>query len=214
MDNDREDVALKTLAKLHSNGDILDPWVQAEHEQIKFAIQDEHQHAASSFMELFTHRSSLRRLILVTALQASVQMTGVSAIQYFSPTIYKQVGVGTSDALKYQGIGYAFSIVAQLCTILFVDIIGRRWPLIIGNLVCSVCFIVTAVVMKLFFEVGPSTQNSLLWLFLVFGWFFQFAFSFTCGSLSWIIPTEVFDTRTRSKGVAIGVMTSFAFNTM
>ena len=29
-----------------------------------------------------------------------------------------------------------------------------------------------------------------------------------------IVPAEVFDTRTRSKGVSIGVMVSFAFNTM
>ena len=29
-----------------------------------------------------------------------------------------------------------------------------------------------------------------------------------------IVPAEVFDTRTRAKGVSIGVMVSFAFNTM
>lgn len=28
------------------------------------------------------------------------------------------------------------------------------------------------------------------------------------------VPAEIFDTRTRSKGVAIATMTSFAFNTM
>lgn len=45
-------------------------------------------------------------------------------------------------------------------------------------------------------------------------WLYNFSFSCTCGPLSWIIPAEVFDTRTRSKGVSIGVMVSFAFNTM
>lgn len=29
-----------------------------------------------------------------------------------------------------------------------------------------------------------------------------------------IVPAEIFDTRTRSKGVSIATMTSFAFNTM
>lgn len=29
-----------------------------------------------------------------------------------------------------------------------------------------------------------------------------------------IVPAEVFDTRTRAKGVSIGVMVSFAFNTL
>jgi len=33
-------------------------------------------------------------------------------------------------------------------------------------------------------------------------------------SIPGIVPAEVFDTRTRAKGVSIGVMVSFAFNTM
>lgn len=45
-------------------------------------------------------------------------------------------------------------------------------------------------------------------------WLYNFSFSCTCGPLSWIIPAEVFDTHTRSKGVSIATMTSFAFNTM
>ncbi|KAJ4152315.1 hypothetical protein NW754_004110 [Fusarium falciforme] len=34
------------------------------------------------------------------------------------------------------------------------------------------------------------------------------------GSLSWIVPAEIFDTATRAKGVALATMISFAFNTM
>jgi hypothetical protein len=45
-------------------------------------------------------------------------------------------------------------------------------------------------------------------------WLYNFSFSATCGPLSWIIPAEIFDTRTRAKGVSIATMTSFAFNTM
>lgn len=214
LDHGKTDKALETLAKLHSRGDTNDRWVQLEFQQMTFQIQDEHENAASGYKELLTNKSSLRRLILVTAIQASVQMTGVSAIQYFAPDIYAQVGVSTNDALMYQGIGYAISIVAQLCTILFIDRIGRRWPFIIGNLVCSACFMVTAGVIANFDGSDQRTHDSLLWLFIAFGWLFQFSFSFTCGSLSWVIPSEVFDTRTRSKGVSIGVMVSFAFNTM
>lgn len=213
-DHGFSDKTIQTLAKLHANGDTDNSWVVAEYEQIKLSIADERENGSSSLKELFTDRASFRRLLLVTSLQASVQMTGVSAVQYFAPTIYKQVGVGTSQSLLYQGIGYIFGIAGQLSTILFIDRIGRRWPLIIGNLVCSVCFIVTATVIAKFYDVGPSTQNSLLWLFLVFGWIFQYAFSFTAGSLSWVIPSEVFDTKTRAHGVAIGCLVSFAFNTL
>ncbi|PPJ53828.1 hypothetical protein CBER1_03233 [Cercospora berteroae] len=214
MDRDKPEEALATLARLHSRGDTNDAFVQAEFQQITNQIQEERRSGVSGYKDPLTKRSSLRRVILVTAIQASVQMTGVSAVQYFLPDIYAALNVGTNDALKYQGIGYVVSIVAQLCTILFIDRIGRRWPMIIENLACSLCSVVIAAVTARFFSVSQDTQNSLLWLFIVFNWVFQFAFAFTCGSLSWIIPSEVFDTRTRSKGVSIGAMISFAFNTM
>lgn len=45
-------------------------------------------------------------------------------------------------------------------------------------------------------------------------WLYNFSFSATCGPLSWIIPAEIFDTHTRSMGVALATMVSFAFNTL
>lgn len=214
IDHGKEQQGLETLAKLHANGDTSDPWVIAEHSQIQHAITIEHEQAAKGYKDLFTEKSSIRRLLLVTALQASVQMTGVSAIQYFTPQIYGTLNIGTTDALKYQGISNVLSILAQLCTVLFIDKIGRRWPLIIGNAINGVCFIIVTAAIASFPNASSSGQNALGWTFIVINWCYQISFSFTCGSLSWIIPAEVFDTKTRSKGVSIGVMTSFAFNTL
>lgn len=214
IDHGREEEGLKTLARLHANGDQNDPWVQAEYASIQYAIAEEHEHAASRYVELFKEKSSARRLILVTALQASVQMTGVSAIQYFTPLIYSTLNIGTVPALKYQAISNVLSVVAQACTVILIDRIGRRWPLIIGNLINCLCFIVVTAAIATFPNASKSAQGSLGWAFIAINWCYQVSFSFTCGSLSWIIPAEVFDTKTRSKGVSIGVMVSFAFNTM
>ncbi|KAI7227512.1 sugar transporter STL1 [Hortaea werneckii] len=212
--HDRQDSGLKTLARLHANGDISDPWVCAEFDQICRSIALEREGAAKGYRELFEDRTSFRRLLLTTALQASVQMTGVSAIQYFTPTIYSNLNIGTTASLKYQGISNALSIVAQACTAIFIDKIGRRWPLIIGNLINGLCFVVITAIQGTFLSSSPSRQDGLGWGFIVTNWIYQVSFSFTCGSLSWIIPAEIFDTKTRSKGVSIGVMTSFAFNTL
>lgn len=210
----KEEAALQTLARLHANGNQDDSWVQAEFMQIQQSIATERELAAKGYRELFSERSSVRRLLLVVALQASVQMTGVSAIQYFTPEIYATINIGTTASLKYQGISNVLSVLAQACTVLFIDRIGRRWPLIIGNAINGVCFIMVTAAIASFPSASPSTQNALGWLFIVMNWCYQVSFSFTCGSLSWIIPAEVFDTKTRAKGISIGVMTSFAFNTM
>ena len=91
IDHGRADEGLQTLAKLHAHGNTEDPWVRAEYEQIQEAITFEHEHEAKSYFELFQSRSSFRRLLLCCALQASIQMTGVSAIQYYSVTIYGKI---------------------------------------------------------------------------------------------------------------------------
>lgn len=78
----RPEYGLKTLARLHSRGDENDAWVRAEYDQIQDAITYERDHEAKSYSELFVHKSSFRRLLLAVSIQASVQMTGVSAIQY------------------------------------------------------------------------------------------------------------------------------------
>ncbi|KEF58493.1 uncharacterized protein A1O9_06419 [Exophiala aquamarina CBS 119918] len=213
MDHDRPEKALETLAKLHSHGNTQDPWVMAEFEQIQASITYEHQHEAKSYFELFKSRSAFRRLFICCALQASVQMTGVSAIQYYSVTIYGQIGISGDDTLKYQGINSIIALIAQFCTILFIDRTGRRWPLILGNLGNMVTFIIATILLATF-PPGTSNNRSAQWGFIIMTWLYNFSFSCTCGPLSWIIPSEVFDTRTRSKGVSIATMTSFAFNTM
>lgn len=213
MDHGRPEEGLKTLARLHSNGNVDDPWVRAEYDQIQEAIAYEQDVQAKSYIELFRTRSSFRRTILTTALQASVQMTGVSAIQYYSVTIYGKMGISGSDSLKYQAISSVLALLAQATCIATIDKLGRRWTLIGGNLTNSLFFIIPTILLAKF-PPGASNNRAAQWAFIVMTWMYNISFSGTCGPLSWIIPAEVFDTHTRSKGVSIATMTSFAFNTM
>ncbi|CAA9960662.1 Sugar transporter STL1 [Pyrenophora teres f. maculata] len=204
---------LHNLAQLHSNGDETDAWVQAEFSQIQDSLTYERENAAQSYMELFRDKSCFRRLFLACALQASVQMTGVSAIQYYSVTIYQQMGISSTDALKYQAISSVLALCGQALCIAFIDRFGRRWPLIMGNLGNCVTFII-ATIMLAVYPPGTTGNAAASWGFIAVTWTYNFCFSSTCGPLSWIIPAEIFDTKTRSKGVSIATMTSFAFNTM
>ncbi|KAI1762169.1 general substrate transporter [Hypoxylon sp. FL1150] len=213
IDHNRVEEGLATLAKLHSNGDINDPWVQSEFALIQETISFEHEHEAKSYMELFTNPSAFRRLFLAVAIQASIQMTGVSAIQYYSVTIFAQIGISADNALKYQAINSILALIAQAACMLLIDKFGRRPTLIIGNLVNCVMFIIVTVLLAKF---PPDTGSggTAGWGFIIVTWLYNISFSFACGPLSWIIPAEIFDTHTRSKGVSLATMTSFAFNTL
>ncbi|KAF2424416.1 general substrate transporter [Tothia fuscella] len=213
IDHGRPEDGLQTLANLHANGNKNDPWVLAEYAQIREALSFEHEHEAKSYKELFTNKSSFRRLFIAVALQASVQMTGVSAIQYYSVTIFEKIGISGSNALKYQAYNSIIALFGQFLCMLFIDRVGRRWPLILGNLGNMITFIIATILLAKF-PPGANNNSQAAWGFIAMTWLYNFSFSATCGPLSWIIPAEIFDTRTRAKGVSIATMVSFAFNTM
>ena len=189
LDHGRSDEALATLAKLHAHGDETDAWVRAEFDQIQEAITFEHEHEAKSYVELFTNKSSFRRLFMACAIQASIQMTGVSAIQYYSVTIFEQIGIPGDQTLKYQGINSVLAVLAQLACVILIDWTGRRWALIWGNVANCVTFIIaTALLAK--FPPGATHNGSASWAFIIMTWLYNISFSATCGPLSWIIPVS------------------------
>jgi MFS family permease len=213
IDHNHSDLGLKTLANLHAHGNTHDAWVQAEFSQIQESLQTEHEVAAKSYKEILKNRSSFRRLVLAMALQASVQMTGVSAIQYYSVSIYAQMGISGSNALKYQAYNSIIALFAQFLCMMFIDRFGRRRPLILGNLFNMLTFIIATILLARF-PPGQLHNEQAAWAFIAMTWLFNFSFSATCGPLSWIIPAEIFDMKTRALGVGVATMTSFAFNTM
>lgn len=122
-------------------------------------------------------------------------------------------GITGNNTLKYQAINSIIALIAQFLCMLLIDKFGRRRPLIMGNLGNMVTFIIATILLAKY-PPGVSNNIGAQWGFIIMTWLYNFSFSATCGPLSWIIPAEVFDTRTRAKGVSIATMTSFAFNTM
>ncbi|THZ20100.1 general substrate transporter [Aureobasidium pullulans] len=210
--HDRADEGLQVLAQLHAHGDTSDSYVLAEFELIKSQIVEERSQNGIGYFDLFRGWPNLRRTILVMAIQASCQMTGVSAIQYFSPQIFAQIGIPTSRSLLFQAVNAIIAFAGTTVCILTIDAVGRRPLQIFGHIFLCVTFVINAAIIKVF----PTTSNntSAHWAFVVMTWLFNFVFFLTSGPLSWAIPAELFGTAMRLKGVSWGAMTSFAFNTM
>ena len=211
-DHDRSEEALKTLANLHAHGDTDDPYVLAEYKLIHLQIAEEHSHKKIGYLDLFRGWPNLRRTILVMAIQASCQMTGVSAIQYFSPQIFAQIGITTGLSLLFQAVNAIWAFLGTTVCILTIDKFGRRPLEIYGCLFLCVTFIINAAIIKVF--PASASNTGAHWAFIVLTWMFNFVFFWTSGPLSWAIPAELFGTAMRLKGVSWGAMTSFAFNTM
>ncbi|EGV65590.1 hypothetical protein PSN45_003629 [Yamadazyma tenuis] len=209
----KQDKALITLANLHSNGNVQDSECRAQYEEIIEEVEFEKLNPTLSWIGLFSTKDRARRVVLCCALQASVQLTGVSSIQYFSPTIFANMGLSTGRTLLYQSINSIIALIAQALCVLTIDKTGRRWVLISCNALSCLCFIVATILLATF-PAATTTSRPAQIGFIASTWIYNFVFSYGIGPLSWVIPSESFNLQMRAKGISLATMVSFAFNTM
>lgn len=137
----REEESLQTLARLHARGDTTDAFVVAEFHEMRESVRRE-QEVKTGWKQCFNEYQSVRKIMLGVILQFSVQMTGVSALQYYSPTIFAAIGFGVSTTLMLQSINTVLGLLGEFACVMFIDKTGRRWPMIIGNIICGMTFLV------------------------------------------------------------------------
>lgn len=123
MAKGREEDCLKALARLHARGDVTDLFVVAEAAELKLAVEHE-RNVKSGWLDLFTNPQNFRKIFLGVVLQFSVQMTGVSAIQYYSPIIFKNFDFSSQRSLLFNCISNIFALAGELSCVLFVDKVG------------------------------------------------------------------------------------------
>lgn len=99
-------------------------------------------------------------------------MTGVSAIQYFSPQIFAQIGISTGMSLLFQAVNAIIAFAGTTVCILTIDSIGRRPLEIYGCLMLCVTFIINAAIIKVF--PTDSENTGAHWAFVVLTWLFNF----------------------------------------
>ncbi|KAF3942171.1 hypothetical protein ABW19_dt0208294 [Dactylella cylindrospora] len=122
IDHGKIEKGLATLAQLHADGDEMDPFVRAEFEAIQTSITLEHDNAAKKWSELIKDKVNFKRVFIAVSVQGSIQMTGVSFIQYYAPSIFREIGISTSTTLLLQAINSIIALIAQFCCIM---LIGR-----------------------------------------------------------------------------------------
>ena len=138
----------------------------AEYVLIQLQISEERSQRKTTYLDLFHSWPNLRYTILVMAIQASCQLTGISAIQYFSPQIFSQIGVSTSRSLLFQAINAIIAFVGTSICIITIDSLGRRLLQIFGCLFLCVIFIINAAIIKVY----ATDSNNIIanWAFVVF----------------------------------------------
>jgi len=157
-----------------------------------------------------------RCLIVAVIIQSGQNLTGINAIMYYAPSIFKSIGFQDS-ALLAQGINGVLNWLATFLAFSLVDRYGRRTLLITGGISMGICMSVLASLGFSFASVqanGDLTIESSLvgYTCIVSIYIYVISFAYSWGPVCWLLPTEIFPMSQRAKGVSITTGANFLFN--
>ncbi|MES2731858.1 MAG: sugar porter family MFS transporter [Bacteroidota bacterium] len=161
------------------------------------AIVSSFQHEKQSTLsELFSpqHRGIVGIGVLIAVFQ---QITGINAILYYAPEIFKETGLNTSGSLlQTLSIGVV-NVLSTFIAIGLVDRIGRKRLLLIGSLLMGLSLVSVALCFQYKYY-----EN---YLVLIATLVYVAAFGCTLGAVTWVYLSEIFPNRIR--GLAMSAAT-------
>ena len=140
--------------------------------------------------------------------------SGINAINYYSPTVFKSLGItGTNTGFLTTGI---FGVVKTVLTVIWllwlVDLVGRRRMLFIGATGGSLCMWFIGAYIKI---AGNRTDGKMDGGGIAAIFFFYLWTAFYTPSWNgtpWVINSEMFDQNTRSLGQASAAANNWLWN--
>ena len=191
----RVDEAAEVLRRCGSDGGS----VSDEIREIQHSMDLTHH----SMREPFFVRRYRKPILLAVAMGAFNQLSGINAVLYYTPSIFKMAGAGVESALLQSVIVGFTMLVFTMLAMVIIDHFGRRKLMIVGSLGYIAGLLGAA------YAFYAQVQGSLLLVSLLV---FIAAHGFGQGAVIWVFISEIFPNRVRARGQALGTFTHWAMN--
>ncbi|KAI9008892.1 general substrate transporter [Phycomyces nitens] len=157
-----------------------------------------------------------RRLLTGCAIQFFQQMTGTNVVNYYSPIIFRSIGLssGESELLATGVYGLVKMVTVLVGFSLLVDRFGRR-PLLVwggtgmGACLLSVAACVASRPMSIEEQIAPSAYAGIVCMFV-----FAVFFSVSWGPVPWLYCSEIYPMRMRAKSASITTAINWSLNAL
>ncbi|MBB3130612.1 SP family arabinose:H+ symporter-like MFS transporter [Paenibacillus rhizosphaerae] len=184
----RAAAALPILLKIH--GEDL---AKQEVRDIKESFNQE----KGSIRQLFG-RGLRMAMIVGIGLAILQQVTGINAVLYYAPVIFKETGAGTNAALIQTIFVGVINVLFTILAIWLIDKVGRKALLLVGSAAMLICLAVIGTAFQTGHTSGP--------LVLIFILIYVAAFAISLGPVVWVLISEIFPNRVRGIATAIASM--------
>ncbi|KAI0170024.1 putative hexose transport-related protein [Pestalotiopsis sp. NC0098] len=161
---------------------------------------------------LFKTKSMFKRVVVATVTMTFQQWTGINAVLYYAPSIFKQLGLSdTTTGLLATGVVGILMFIFTIPAVLYIDRVGRKPVLTIGAIGMALChFIIAIIVAKN--STQWATQAAAGWAAVVMVWLFVIHFGYSWGPCAWILVAEIWPLSSRPYGTALGASSNWMNN--
>ncbi|KAB8261349.1 general substrate transporter [Aspergillus pseudonomiae] len=209
----RDAECLTSLTKLR-NLPATDERVQIEYNsiisEVRFQkIVQERKHPGAkglkleilSWFDLFS-KGTWRRTAVGCGIAFFQQFSGINAFIYYAPTLFESLGQSSEMSLILSGVFNVLQLVAAIICFLLIEKIGRR-PLAIGGAFGMAAAYVIIAVLSGVYSKDWQANMAAGWACVAMAFVFILLYGVSYSPLGWALPSEVFSTTSRSKGVAL-----------
>lgn len=139
------------------------------------------------------------------------QFVGINALIYYSPTLFETMGLDYDMQLLMSGVLNVTQLVGVMTSVWTMDSLGRRVLLLWGAFFMTVSHVIIAVLVGLFSNNWPAHRPQ-GWVSVAFLLFYMLSFGASWGPVPWALPSEVFPSSLRAKGVALSTCSNWLNN--
>lgn len=169
---------------------------KVEMDNIQSALREE----SNSIGQFFEPGIGLA-LIIGLVLPFLSQLTGITTVMYYAPSIFEKAGFGTNSAMGSAAIIGFFNMLFTFIAIWKIDKWGRKPLLIWGFTGLSAALFLIGI---LFLQVHANS------VFLLTAFIIYIAiFAATLGPGVWVVISEIFPTRIRGRAMSLGTLSLF-----
>ncbi|HEY2699369.1 MAG TPA: sugar porter family MFS transporter [Pseudonocardiaceae bacterium] len=147
------------------------------------------------------------RPMLVVALILAIgqQFSGVNAINLYAPTIFKNLGVGTSASLLASIVLGVVKVGFTAWVIFMVDRWGRKPLLLLGNVLMSTTLILLGIAVTVIHSSSGAAISTIVLLVIYLA-----GYELGWGAVVWVMMSEVFPLKVRAVGMGTGSVVLWA----
>lgn len=181
--------------------------VEAEVAAIAASIDREQHGGADSLWR----RAYLQPILLTAAIAAFNQLSGINAVLYYAPDIFRMAGAGKDAALLQAVVVGGVNLVFTMAAMTIIDRFGRRVLMLAGSIGYIASLAATA---WAFHHYGTHFTRAGGAIVLVSLLVFIASHAFGQGAVIWVFIGEIFPNRVRARGQAFGSLVHWTMATL